>query len=118
LAVFDPYFLILCEKSGFSLQRRLLERIDEATATEAIIFEQFGEVEETIPELEELQTIRERATSSYSRLYTLLLRVAEAQPVASSATLSLLEQSIEQARAYVDSAAASIMDVKRNWNLL
>ncbi|MBD2308819.1 hypothetical protein H6G17_25450 [Chroococcidiopsis sp. FACHB-1243] len=101
----------------FSLQRRLLERIDEATATDAAIFEQFGEVEETMPELEELQNIRERATSAYTRLYTLLLRVAEAQPTANSATLNLLEQSIEQARAYVDSAAASIMDVKRNWNL-
>lgn len=102
----------------FSLQRRLLERINEATATDAAIFEQFGEVEETRPELEELQSIRERSTSAYTRLYTLLLRVAEAQPVASSATLNLLEQSIEQTQAYVDSAAASIMDVKRNWNLL
>lgn len=39
----------------FYLQRRLLERIDEATATEAMIFERFGEAEETIPELEQLQ---------------------------------------------------------------
>lgn len=29
----------------FNLQRRLLIRIDEATATEAIIFERFGEIE-------------------------------------------------------------------------
>lgn len=79
----------------FNLQRRLLERIDEATATEAMIFERFGEVEETIPELEELQNVRERATSSYSRLYSLLLRIAEAQPTATSATLNLLAQSIE-----------------------
>ena len=60
-----------------------------------MIFEQFSEVEETIPELEELQNVRERATSSYSRLYTLLLRVAEAQPAATSATVDLLTQSIE-----------------------
>ncbi len=32
----------------FDLQRQLLERINEATATEAIIFEQFGENEETL----------------------------------------------------------------------
>lgn len=57
-----------------NLQRRLLERIDEATATEAIIFEQFGEIEEILFELEQLQNVRERAKSSYSRLYTLLLR--------------------------------------------
>lgn len=100
----------------FNLQLQLLERIDEATATEAMIFEQFGEVEETIPELEELQNVRERATSSYSRLYTLLLRVAEAQPAATSATLDLLTQSIEQAQANNAAIAASVQDVKRNWN--
>lgn len=81
----------------FSLQRRLLERIDEATATDAAIFERFGEVEETRPELEELQSIRERSTSAYTRLYTLLLRVAEAQPVASSATLNLFTGAIDRA---------------------
>lgn len=50
----------------FDLQRQLLERIDEATATEAVIFEQFGENEETIAELEQLQKVRQRATTSYS----------------------------------------------------
>ncbi len=62
----------------FNLQRRLLKRIDEATATEAVIFEEFGEVEIILAELEQLQNVRERAKSSYSGLYTLLLRVAEA----------------------------------------
>ncbi len=62
----------------FNLQRRLLERIDEATATEAVIFEAFGEVEIILAELEQLQNVRERAKSFYSGLYTLLLRVAKA----------------------------------------
>lgn len=101
----------------FYLQRRLLERIDEATATEAMIFERFGEAEETIPELEQLQNVRERATSSYSRLYTLLLRVAESQPTATSATLDLLVRSIEQAQANDAATDASVKDVKRNWML-
>jgi hypothetical protein len=47
----------------FTLQRRLLKIINEATKYAFIIFEQFGETEETIPELDELQNIRERATS-------------------------------------------------------
>lgn len=80
----------------FTLQRRLLERIDEATAMEAVIFERFGEVEAIFDELEQLQNVRERATSFYSRLYTLLLRVAEAQPTATSAMLDLLAQSDRQ----------------------
>lgn len=72
----------------FNLQKQLLDRIDEATATEAIVFEQFGENRARL-ELEQLQNAKERARSSYSRLYTLLLRVTEAQPVANSATLDL-----------------------------
>ena len=101
----------------FDLLRQLLERIDEATATEVIIFKQFGENEETIPELEQLQTVRERATTSYSRLHTLLLRVYEAQPLATSAILKLLENSVEQAEATNAAAKASVQDTKRNWNV-
>lgn len=101
----------------FDLQSKLLERIDEATATEVVIFERFGENEATILELEQLQKVRERATSSYSRLYTLLLRVYESQPLATSAILKLLETSIEQAEATNTAAQASVQDTKRNWSL-
>lgn len=101
----------------FDLQRQLLERIDEATATEVVIFERFGENEATIPELEQLQQVRERATSSYTRLYTLLLRVYESQPLATSAILKLLETTIEQAEATNAAAQASVQDTKRNWSL-
>lgn len=101
----------------FNLQRRFLKHIDRATAMEAAIFERFGETEETIPELEQLQNVRERATSSYSRLHVLVLRIAEAQPVATPATLELLAQSIEQAQATDAAADASIQNIKRNWDL-
>ncbi|KJH73423.1 hypothetical protein [Aliterella atlantica] len=99
----------------FDLQKQLLDRIDEAT--EATIFERFGEIEETMPELAQLQNIRERATSSYSRLYNLLLRVYESQPLPTSAILKLLESSIEQADATDAAAKASVEETKRNWNL-
>lgn len=96
----------------FALQRRLLERINEATATALNIFEQFGETELTVSELEQLDNIRERATSAYSRLYTLLLRIAESQPVATSATLNLLARSIEQAQATEAASKATIQEIK------
>jgi hypothetical protein len=48
----------------FDLQRKLLEILDESTKTEFSIFEEFGETEETLPELEELQNIKERADST------------------------------------------------------
>ncbi len=101
----------------FDLQRRFLKHIDSASASEAAIFEQFGETESTIYELEQLQNVRERATSSYSRLQVLLLRIAEAQPAATPATLDLLAQSIEQAQATDAAAKASIQEIKLNWDL-
>lgn len=102
----------------FNLQRRLLQRIDEASATETIIFELFGEAELIITELEQLQNVRERTRSSYSRLYTLLLRIAESQPVATSATLDLLAQSIEQAEATNASSEATVREIQTDLNLL
>ena len=101
----------------FNLQRRLLQRINEATETEAIIFEQFGEAEIIFVELEQLYNIKERARSSYSRLYTLLLRVAESQPMATSATLDLLALSIEQAEATDAASDATIQEIKGDLDL-
>jgi hypothetical protein len=51
------------------LQKQFLAAIDDATAIEFIIFEQFGETDVTIPELQELQNIRERADFYYSRFH-------------------------------------------------
>ncbi|MBV8882931.1 MAG: hypothetical protein JO235_02875 [Chroococcidiopsidaceae cyanobacterium CP_BM_RX_35] len=103
---------------SFNLLRQFLKHIDSATAVEAAIFEQFGETEETIYELEQLQNIRERATSSYTRLHVLLLRIAEAQPVAAPATIDLLTRSIEQAQATNAAADASLHEIKQNRELL
>jgi hypothetical protein len=102
----------------FQLQKRLLEQIDEATATEFAIFQQFGENEATIPELEELTNIRERADSYYSRFYTTLRQIYSAQPHANRATLELLNQNLQQSQSVVEAIQASIQDIKRNWNLL
>ena len=54
---------------------------------ELFIFESYGETEATMTVLEQLTNIKERATSSYSRLSNLLLRISEIQPVAPTATL-------------------------------
>ncbi len=79
----------------FQLQRRLIELIDDAGATGETIFDRFGETPETLPELEEAQNAKERLTSSYSKLSTLVLRVAEYQPTAPNTVLNLLLQAIE-----------------------
>ncbi len=78
----------------------------------------FGETLETLPELEEAQNARERLTLSYSRLSNLVLRVAEYQPTAPNAILNLLLQTIEQAQSTADASQASVLEIKRNWDLL
>jgi hypothetical protein len=78
----------------FTIQRRIIECLDSTTATEFRLFEQIGETAETLPELEELQNIKEKLRSKYSR-YNLLLRIEESQPIASEDMLVLFYRSIE-----------------------
>ena len=100
----------------FILQRQIIECIDATTATEFRILAQQGETSETLPELEELQSIRERLLSPYFRLHTLLLKAAESQPVASNDMLNLLDMSIETGEATVAASIASLQEIQRNWN--
>ena len=100
----------------FTLQRQVIECIDATTATEFRILEQQGETAETLPELEELQSIRERLLSPYSRFHILLLRAAESQPVAPNDVLNLLYRSIDAAEATLDASIASLQEIQRNWN--
>lgn len=101
----------------FYLQRRLVELIDEAKTTEFELFEKFGENEETLPELEQMQSSVERLRMPYSRLHTLALGIAEYQPMAPNAMLNLLAQTIEQTEALIGAVEASISETKKNWNL-
>nr|WP_019487637.1 hypothetical protein [Kamptonema sp. PCC 6506] len=100
-----------------NLQARLLAGIDEAKAAEFAIFEQYGETEATATVLEQLQNAAERLRNPYSRFYTLLLRISESQPLASSAMLNLLAQTIELAQADADAVEATIREAKMDFNL-
>jgi hypothetical protein len=100
----------------FIIQRRIIECLDSTTATEFRLFERMGETAETLPELEELQNIKEKLRSKYSRLYNLLLRIAESQPLASEDMLVLLYRSIDSTEASIDASIASLQEIQRNWN--
>ncbi len=99
-----------------NLLPRLFQVINLATETEFNLFERYGETEETLPELEELNNAAERVRSSYNRLYGLVLQVAQTQPAASSTIIDLLYRSIEMAVANADASEASVREVKRSWN--
>lgn len=100
-----------------NLQRRLLAIINQATPTQFIIFEQYGETETTIIALDDLQNVQERADTYYSRFYTLLRRIAGSQPFADAAMLELLYRSIDNAEATADALEASIHEEKSNFNI-
>ncbi len=103
--------------SVLNLERKLLNGINEAKAIELAIFEIYGETEETGIVLEQLQNSVERLRNPYSRFCTLLLRIAEEQPLTSPAMLELLEQSIQQTQANLDAVEATIKEIKRDWKL-
>lgn len=98
----------------FNLERRLWELINQTTAIAWEILEQYGETEETIPAFEQLDNLKERLINPYSRLHTILLRVGESQPIATTAMLDILAITIEQAQATVEAAYASVQEVKRD----
>ena len=100
----------------FTLQRQIIESSDTTTALEFRLLEQMGETAETLPELEELQSIRERLLSPYSRLHTLVLKAAQSQPVAPNDVLNLLYRSIESTEAALAASIASLQEIQRNWN--
>lgn len=101
----------------FQLLRQLAEGVEDASATEWLLFERYGETERTITELDELQSVRERQRVFYSRLNTILLTILESQPSATTAMLDLLSQTIEQSVANLAGCGASIREIKSIWNL-
>ena len=101
-----------------SLKQQSLEIVERATAAEFTLFQFFGETEQTITFLSDLKTVAEDARTSFSRLSNLQLRTAEAQPVASTDTLKLLDQLIARTQARIPTWERSIEEVKIEWNLL
>jgi hypothetical protein len=100
------------------LQRRLLKILHQATALSFLILERYGETETTLTDLEQLDNIRDRADRYYSRFFTILRRIAEAQPIANSAMLNLLAVAITEAQVTVDALEATLAETKRDWKLL
>ena len=101
----------------FRLQQRLVSLLDTATATEYTLLQQFGETQETMPELEAIDNIKERLRIPYNRLHRILQQVAESQPAATTDVLDFLYRTIDQGEAIADASEASIQEIKRSWNL-
>lgn len=99
------------------LKQQSLENVNEATAVELTIFEMFGETQTTLSYMDEMKSVADEATSSFSRLSTLQLQIAQAQPTASTDILQLLAQTIARTKARIFAWERSIQEVKMEFNL-
>ncbi|MDJ1180027.1 hypothetical protein PJF56_14250 [Roseofilum sp. BLCC_M91] len=105
------------EETIWNLKRQLLDIIDSATSAELTLFEQFGETNDTIPLLDELKNVSDRASPWFSRLSNFQLRIAEVQPTISADMLNLVYQSVERLQVEIPAMERSIQEVKNEWNL-
>lgn len=105
------------EEIIWQLKRQLLDIIDTATAAELNLFEMVGETSDTMPFLDELKSVAERAAPWFSRLSNFQLRIAEAQPAITADMLNLVNQSIERIQMEIPAMTRSIQEVKTEWNL-
>ena len=99
------------------LRQKLIDIIDDATATEFILFERYGETERTIIVLDEIKNVAQDASSTFNQLCNLQLRIAESQPTATSAIIELLTQAITRTQNRLPAWERSIEEVKLDWNL-
>ena len=99
------------------LKRQSLDIVEEASATEFILFDLFGETEHTISYLDEMQNVAEDATSLSSRLSSIYLKIVQSQPQASADLLRLLYKTIEITQTRIPPWERSIQEVKNEWNL-
>jgi hypothetical protein len=99
------------------LMGRLSILVDIASSTELSVFNTYGETEEIVYVLEQLQNTKERGISSYTRLSTLLLKVSEVQPSAPIAMLEMLVKAVEQAKGTIDAGEATVKEARNDWSI-
>ncbi|MEI6430295.1 MAG: hypothetical protein WCO45_18220 [Pseudanabaena sp. ELA607] len=100
----------------WSIMQQALKVVDASTDVEFTLFANFGETSETLPYLEEMKNVSLQAISTFSQLSILQLRIAEAQPIASTGILNMLAEAIAINQSRVPAWERSIEEVKLEWN--
>jgi hypothetical protein len=96
----------------WDFQKQLLEIIHTARTLELSLFESFGETDQSIIYLDELQSIAEQATDRFSRLSVLQSRIANAQPPVSSDIIELVNRTIENTEQKIPALERSIQEIR------
>jgi hypothetical protein len=99
------------------LRDRCLSIIDLATQTESKLFVAFGETTETLVGLSELNTVTQEATDAFTRLNSLQLKVAAAQPEISVALVKLISDSRVRIELRIPAWQRSIEEILLAWKL-
>lgn len=100
-----------------SLQRSLLENVNEAKLAEYLLLDSRGETDETISSLDELTAIALQAADLYSQISRLLLQISEIQPAITPAMLELLSERVSTIENRVPALEQSIKEIKLDWGL-
>jgi hypothetical protein len=99
------------------IKAQCLAIINLATNAEWKLFTRFGETEETLVVLSELKTVAEEASDAFSRLSSLQLKVATAQPDISAALARLVMNSKERIETRLPAWQRSIEEILLTWSL-
>jgi hypothetical protein len=99
------------------IKAQCLSIVNLATKTEWKLFTRFGEIEETLVVLSELKTVAEEASDAFSRLSSLQLKVATAQPDISAALARLVMDSKERIETRIPAWQRSIEEILLTWSL-
>jgi hypothetical protein len=101
----------------WDLKRKLLEIINTSKSVEFNLLAADGETNETVPTLDQLQTITEKAIDRFSRLSTLQLRIAEAQPILGENMLAFITEAIIASESNIPALKQSIEEIRQGFNL-
>ena len=100
-----------------SLQRSLLESVNEAKLAEYLLLDSCGETDETIGSLDELTAIALQAADLYGQISRLLLQISEIQPAITPAMLELLSERVDTIENRIPALEQSIKEIKLDWGL-
>jgi hypothetical protein len=101
----------------WDLKQSLLEVIDVSRSIEFTLLNTQGETNETIEVLDELQKLVDKAIDRFSRLSTLQIRIAEAQPFLSQNMLAFVTQAIATSEAGIPALKRSLEEIRQGLNL-
>jgi hypothetical protein len=101
----------------WSLQRQLSELIESARHAEFVLFSEFGETEETIVFLNELQSVAEQSTDKFAQFSSLQIRIFNVQPNVPDDMLDLLMRVIENTEVRLPALRQSVQEIITEWKI-